>query len=211
MFHVATWIRKSDESNFARFFAGDALLHIANARVGETNLEHADALLLTGGPDISAQFHKEIPRDPTLIREAEPTRDAWEFAALWRAMERRLPILCVCRGLQVLNVALGGTLHLDIRGHDLPELKLQNLQPLHYDKSARHRFDRVNSSHHQALNRVGSGFDIEGWSAVDGIIEQVRLRDYPFCVGVQYHPERDLLYQPLFEDFIASIRAGRAS
>ena len=207
MFEVATWIRPSDETDFARFFAGDAGLHLANARLETVEVGKADALLLTGGADISAQFHNEIPNDLSLIRDAEPDRDAWEFAALWRAMETGLPIFCICRGLQLLNIALGGTLHLDIRGHDLPELKLRNLQPLHHDKKARHQFANVNSSHHQALDRIGPGFDIEAWSAEDSIIEQVRLRDYPFCVGVQYHPERDLLYRPLFEDFIAKIRA----
>jgi putative glutamine amidotransferase len=120
-----------------------------------------------------------------------------------------LPIFAICKGLQVLNVALGGTLHLDIRGHDLPEMKLQNLQPLRFDPSARHRFERVNSSHHQALDRVADALEVEAWHADDGIIEQVRLRDYPWGLGVQYHPERGAIYAPLFEDFFAQLPGRR--
>ena len=67
------------------------------------------------------------------------------------------------------------------------------------DRRARRRraFARVNSSHHQAIDRLGEGLEIEAWSADDGIIEQVRLRGYPYALGVQYHPERSPLYAPL--------------
>ena len=115
-------------------------------------------------------------------------------------------MFAVCRGHQVLNVALGGTLHLDIPGHRTPEMKTQNIQPLRYASDARHRFAHVNSSHHQAIDKLGDGLEIEAWCASDDIIEQVRLRDYPFCLGVQYHPERGPVYAPLFEDFFAHVR-----
>jgi putative glutamine amidotransferase len=105
----------------------------------------------------------------------------------------------------VLNVALGGTLHLDIRGHDLPEMKSHNVQPLRFDQSAGHRFEMVNSSHHQALDRVADALEVEAWHAGDGTIEQVRLRNYPWGVGVQYHPERDSIYINLFEDFFSQL------
>ena len=107
--------------------------------------------------------------------------------------------------MQVLNVALGGTLHLDIRGHDLPEMKLHNVQPLRYDPVARQRFERVNSSHHQALDRVAEPLAVEAWHAEDGVVEQVRIKDYPWGRGVQYHPERDLIYTPLFDDFLTQL------
>ena len=116
-----------------------------------------DGLLLTGGPDIAAEFHAEPVTDFSLIQDPEPARDAWEFSALREAIERGLPILSICKGVQVLNVALGGTLHLDIRGHDLPELKFQNLQPLRHERSAGHQFAQVNSSHHQAIDRLAEG------------------------------------------------------
>jgi putative glutamine amidotransferase len=144
--------------------------------------------------------------DPALIQDPEPDRDAWEFAAVRSAFERGIPLLAICKGVQVLNLALGGTLHLDIAGHNLPEMKSANVQPLRYDRSARHRFDMVNSSHHQALDRVADALEVEAWHAGDGTIEQVRLRNYPWGVGVQYHPERDLVYTRLFEDFFAQIQ-----
>ena len=137
--------------------------------------------------------------------DAEADRDAFEFAAVQTAMERGVPILTVCKGTQVLNVALGGTLHLDIPGHDLPEMKLHNVQRLRFAAKASVRFDRVNSSHHQALDRLGAGLEVEAWSAADGVIEQVRLKDYPYALGVQFHPERDSSYKPLFEQFLGEV------
>ena len=116
-----------------------------------------------------------------------------------------MPILTVCKGTQVLNVALGGTLHLDIPGHDLPEMKTHNVQRLRFAANASVRFERVNSSHHQAVDRLGTGLEVEAWSSTDGVIEQVRLKNYPYAVGVQYHPERDSSYKALFEQFIGEI------
>ncbi|PYJ20067.1 MAG: gamma-glutamyl-gamma-aminobutyrate hydrolase family protein, partial [Verrucomicrobia bacterium] len=93
------------------------------------------------------------------------------------------------------------TLRLDIPGHKHPHQKDRDVQPLRYDTSANHRFEKVNSSHHQAVDRVADGFEIEAWCAADDIIEQMRLRNYPFALGVQYHPERGTIYDALFEDF----------
>jgi putative glutamine amidotransferase len=64
----------------------------------------------------------------------------------------------------------------------------------------------VNSSHHQAIDRVGEGLEVQAWCATDDIVEQVRLRDYPYAIGVQFHPERDLMYAPLFEEFFAAVK-----
>jgi putative glutamine amidotransferase len=205
--HLGSWIRECDDSLFARFIAPHPEITLGNARLGAVDPATLDGLLVTGGPDISAPFHHEPPHDPSLIQDPEPERDAWEFAAVRQAVERGLPILAICKGVQVLNVALGGSLHLDIRGHDVPEMKSQNVQPLRFDASARHRFELVNSSHHQALDRVADALEIEAWHAGDGVIEQVRLRNYPWGVGVQYHPERDLLYASLFDDFFAQLRS----
>jgi putative glutamine amidotransferase len=108
--------------------------------------------------------------------------------------------------MQLLNVALGGTLRLDIPGHNAPELKDHDAQELRTQNGARHRFARVNSSHHQAVHRVADGFEIEAWSAKDNIIEQIRLRDYPFALGVQYHPERGTIYGALFADFVEHMK-----
>lgn len=179
---------------------------MSNARLEPVDPGELDGLLVTGGPDISVGFHNVPPQDVALIREPEPERDAWEIAAVRQAVERGLPILAICKGVQILNVALGGTLLLDIRGHDLPEMKSRNVQPLRYESSARHRFEMVNSSHHQALDRVADALEVEAWHAGDGIIEQVRMRHYPWGIGVQYHPERDMHYSSLFENFFAQLK-----
>jgi putative glutamine amidotransferase len=204
--HLASWIRECDDEAFARFFARHPRVRVTNARLTPVDLATIDGLLVTGGPDISMEFHHQPIDDPALIHDPEPARDAWEFAALRDALARELPLLCICKGVQVLNVALGGTLHLDIRGHNLPEMKFHNVQPLRYDAAARHRFELVNSSHHQSLARVAEPLVVEAWHAGDGTIEQVRLKDYPWGVGVQYHPERDLIYTPLFDDFFAQLQ-----
>ncbi|HEX5175796.1 MAG TPA: type 1 glutamine amidotransferase [Chthoniobacteraceae bacterium] len=208
MKRIATWIRDPDEPHFARFFAerpGVALVNARDSKGTGGELEAPAAVLLTGGPDIAAEFHVEPPADCTLIRKPDPVRDAWEIRAVRLAVERGLPLFCICKGMQVLNVALGGTLHLDIRGHDAPELKSRNVQRLRHDRSARHRFTEVNSSHHQAINRLADRLEIEAWCAADDIVEQVRVRDHPFALGVQYHPERDLGYRALFDDFVGHI------
>jgi putative glutamine amidotransferase len=133
-------------------------------------------------------------------------RDRWEFDAISKALERGLPTFAICRGIQVLNVAWGGTLKLDIPSHRLPEQKDQDIQRLRYDGKAKHRFENVNSSHHQAIDRLAEGFEVEAWCADDDIIEQVRLRNYPFALAVQYHPERGQIYDALFEDFFERLK-----
>ena len=136
---LATWIREKDEPVFAPWFAARPDLEVSQMPAclcpqladDEAALPaDADGLLLTGGPDISAEFlHQPIP-DPALIEEPEPERDRWEFAALRAALARQLPIFAICKGHQVLNVALGGTLFLDIPGHEDPALRDGDLQPL---------------------------------------------------------------------------------
>jgi len=204
MKHIATWIEKDRDKPFNELFAGSGF-RLWNARVEEIPRDDIRGLLLTGGSDISVDYLKQAIADFTIIREPDPVRDKWEFSILRKALDQGLPILAICRGHQVLNVALGGTLLLDISGHDLPEQKYGNIQELHFSASAQIRIPRVNSSHHQAIENLGNGLDIEAWHVGDDIIEQVRLRDYPFCVGVQYHPERDVIYRPLFDGFFESI------
>ncbi len=89
--------------------------------------------------------------------------------------------------MQLFNVALGGTLRLDIPGHNAPEMRDHDVQPLRTETSAAHRYEKVNSSHHQAIDRLGDGLAVEAWSAADDVIEQVRLEDYPFALALQYH------------------------
>jgi putative glutamine amidotransferase len=205
---VATWMRPKDDVFFRRVFAPFPKVSFRNAASGAVELIDADGLLLTGGADIAPQFLKQEVADPSMLeKEPDPQRDAWEFAAVAHAIERRLPVLAICKGMQLLNVALGGTLHLNIPGHNAPELKDKDVQELRTQNGAKHRFARVNSSHHQAVDRLGDGFEVEAWSATDDVIEQMRLRDYPFALGVQYHPERGTIYGALFADFVAQLEA----
>lgn len=204
--HVATWIREKDDQWFRRAFAKHPNVRLWNARTQQVPLEKMQGLLLSGGADVAPEFlHQPVPDPSILDTDMEPDRDRWEFAATKEALERQLPIFAICKGMQLFNVALGGTLHLDIPGHNAPEMKDHNIQPLRTDRSAAHRLEKVNSSHHQALDKLGDGLEVEAWCATDDIIEQVRLRDYPFALAVQYHPERGDGYDELFADFVSRL------
>ena len=169
-------------------------------------MEEMDGLLLSGGADIAPEFLRQPVPDPSVLeKDPDPVRDRWEFEATNQALARHLPIFAICKGMQLFNVALGGTLFLDIPGHDDPAMRDHNVQSLRLERNATHRFEKVNSSHHQAIDRVGDGLEVEAWSATDGIIEQVRLRDYPFALAVQYHPERHESYSALFDDFVSRL------
>ena len=122
MLQLASWIRECDAAHFGMFLDRPGIRTL-NARIEPVDMAAVHGLLVTGGPDISADFLDQGLVDTSLIRDPEPERDAWEFSAIFAAMNRGLPIFCICKGVQVLNVALGGTLLLDIPGHDLPETK----------------------------------------------------------------------------------------
>jgi putative glutamine amidotransferase len=208
--NLATWMRRKDEKWFQPFFAKHPDIHVFDARKGDVALDQMDGLLLTGGSDISPEFLRQKVADPSVLsKDMEPARDRWEFTAVQEALERGLPILAICKGLQVFNVALSGTLKLDIPGHNLPEQKENEIQPLRHETAASHRFPKVNSAHHQAIDRLGDDLEVEAWAAHDGIIEQVRLRKYPFGLAVQYHPERSRAYESLFEDFFARLEPSK--
>jgi putative glutamine amidotransferase len=203
--NLASWIRRRDEKWFNPILAAHPQINVRNAATAKFDLDEMDALLLTGGNDISEEFLRQTVPDPSVLETGDRPRDEWEFAAARNALARGLPILAICKGMQLLNVALGGTLRLDIPGHNLPEQKSHDVQPLRNESGAAHRFERVNSSHHQAIDKVADGFIVESWAARDDIIEQMRLTDRPFGLAVQYHPERGSLYAPLFADFFSRL------
>jgi len=213
MLTLATWMRRSDERWFWPIFEPHPELKVENAYRRRVLLDAMDGLLLTGGPDISQKFLRQPVSDPSVIdKGANPERDQWEFEAVTHALERGLPILAICKGMQLFNVALGGTLHLDISGHSAPELRDHNVQTLRTDVRAVHRFAQVNSSHHQAIDRIADRCEVEAWCAADDVIEQIRLRDYPFALAVQYHPERDKkTYLQLFDDFFSRIKQANSA
>jgi putative glutamine amidotransferase len=206
MRNVATWIRPKDEKWFNRAFAQHPDVRLWNALNEQVPIETMDGLLLSGGADIAPEFLSQPVPDPSVLeKDPDPIRDRWEFVATKEALARRLPIFAICKGMQLFNVVLGGTLFLDIPGHNDPEMRDHNIQPLRTERSADHRFEKVNSSHHQAIDRLGDGLEVEAWCAVDGIVEQMRLRNYPFALAVQYHPERNESYAPLFDDFVSRL------
>ena len=161
----------------------------------------------------------------------EPHRDEFEIALVREARARRLPILAICRGLQVLNVACGGTLVQDIPSQisgalahclDVPPHEAFELaHEVWLDKDCKlgrlmsERLEgadscEVNSRHHQAVKRVADGFQVAA-TAPDGIIEAIEESSDQFCLGVQWHPEnfwRTGEFRPLFEAFLNE--AGRA-
>lgn len=206
--NLATWMRPKDTKAFRAIFAKHPEIKVWDARSRNVPLEQMDGLLLTGGSDISPEFlRQELPDPSVLDKEIDPERDRWEFDAVQQALSRGLPILAICKGLQVFNVALGGTLKLDIKGHNLPEQREQEVQSLRNATKASHQFSKVNSAHHQAIEQLADDLEVEAWAAHDGIIEQVRLRKYPFALAVQYHPERSRVYDALFDDFFARLES----
>jgi putative glutamine amidotransferase len=205
---IATWVRAKDQAFIRRSFAFAADVRLLDARLGPVAIEEADAMLLTGGGDIGPDWLKQPVPSPSPIRGADRGRDAWEFPAVEKAMRRDIPILAICRGHQVLNVALGGTLFLDIKNHSLPdELANRDVQPLRHGAGVplSRVFPKVNSSHHQAVDRPGDGLEVEAWCAADGVVEQMRHRSRRWCIGVQYHPERSPAYEPLFRAFVEAV------
>jgi putative glutamine amidotransferase len=208
MARLATWVRAKDDKWFQPFFDRHPDMEVSNALHGPVEVEKCDGLLLTGGADIAPELLRQSVPDPGLVDpDFDLARDRWEFDAVANMLARGRPIFAICKGLQVLNVALDGTLKLDIPAHNQPEQKDNDVQPLRTDAGSRHRFEKVNSSHHQAIDSLGEKLEVEPWCATDDIIEQVRLRDYPFALAVQYHPERGRIYDALFEDFFARVKA----
>jgi putative glutamine amidotransferase len=159
-----------------------------------------DGLLLTGGGDIDPARFGEAPH-PTLF-DVAPVRDTFEAAAARWALERQVPLLCICRGIQVLNVTLGGSLYQDVGTE--PGTTLTHSQTEPRDQPT-HKVKvrpgsrlaevlgadevEVNSMHHQAIKGLGRGLTAVAW-APDQIVEGVELPDHPgFVLGVQWHPE----------------------
>jgi putative glutamine amidotransferase len=188
-------------------------------------LEQIDGLLLTGGGDIDPIFYRE-ERHPS-IEDAEPGRDEFEIDLARRAMESHVPLLAICRGSQVLNVAAGGTLVQDIPSaietslrHSLVEPKNSIAHDVSVEAGSRleavlgtavsgEHTCRVNSRHHQSVGRLGDSL-IASATAPDGVIEAIEAPGEEFCVGVQWHPEnfwRTGEFRALFDAFVGCARA----
>jgi putative glutamine amidotransferase len=165
-----------------------------------------DGLLLTGGSDISPEFLRQKDVDPSLLdKHIDQERDRWEFEAVREALSRGLPIFAICKGLQVFNVALGGTLKLDIKGHNLPEQRDREVQRLRHARRAAHRFLKVNSAHHQAIEQLGDDLEVEAWSATTVSSSKYICANILSSLAPSISSGRSRIYDGLFEDFLTEL------
>jgi gamma-glutamyl-gamma-aminobutyrate hydrolase PuuD len=175
----------------------------------EEVLDALDGLVFSGGNDMAPGSYG-AETDPA-TNGTNPDRDRGELALLTAALERDLPVLAICRGVEVLNVVRGGDLvqHLpDVVGHEEHRAVLGEFSehPVRVDPSSRLGEVRgsVMSHHHQGLGRIGEGLREVAW-AEDGIVEGVEDPEKPFLVGVLWHPEAGE-DQRLFEQLVEAAR-----
>ncbi len=165
-------------------------------------LDRLDGLMLSGGADIEPALYG-AERDPE-TQESQRDRDEFEIALVRRAVARDMPVLGICRGVQVLNVAFGGTLHQhlpDSVGHVNHRRVPGSFDGADHDvrlvpgslaaRAAGELLHATKSHHHQGLDRIGEGLRVSGYSTLDDLAEAVELPDRRFVLGVQWHPEAD--------------------
>jgi putative glutamine amidotransferase len=219
--------RKIEDYRQAVLHVGGEVRVVDASMPVERALEGIDGLLLTGGDDVAPERYGET-RHATVV-EAEAGRDAFEIALVHGARERAMPIFAICRGVQVLNVACGGTLVQDIPSEIAGASPHSFDVPPHEPYSLAHEIwvdkdsllasligDRlrdqdscdVNSRHHQAVKEVAPGFRATA-TAPDGVIEAIEDPAARFCLGVQWHPEnfwRTGEFRALFEGFLEAAK-----
>jgi putative glutamine amidotransferase len=165
-------------------------------------LDLLDGLVLAGGADIDPSSYGEHPHPETV--DTVPERDRFEIALVRGAIERDLPVLGICRGMQLINVAYGGSLlqHLPERfGHhehlrvpgtfDGADHDVDLVEGTLAAQAAGETHHATKSHHHQGVDRLGEGLLISGCSAMDGLPEAIEISDRRFVLGVQWHPEAD--------------------
>lgn len=165
-------------------------------------LDLVDGLMLAGGADIDPSVYGAIPHPETT--GTAPERDEFELALTRRALERDVPLLGICRGMQLMNVARGGTLHQHLPerfGHHEHRRALGTFDGADHDvlleagslasRAAGERLHATKSHHHQGVDAIGDGLAVTGRSEMDGLPEAIELPDRRFALGVQWHPEAD--------------------
>ncbi len=163
-------------------------------------LDHLDALLLAGGADLDPGTYGAAPHPQSASQAG--LRDAFELSLARAAIARDMPVLGVCRGMQVINVARGGTLHQhvpELLGHEdhrrVPGTFGDHDVRLTPGSLAARAAGGVHvptkSHHHQAVDRVGDGLRVTGWATVDDLPEAIELGSARYALGVQWHPEAD--------------------
>lgn len=224
---VAHWVMSRDVMVFMIPTVGhQGMLHPSNIRLRDY-AKHLDGLLLQGGADVSPQTYAAsdmLPEWP-----GDRVRDMYELELLYEFIESGKPVLGICRGCQLINVAFGGTLYQDIAtevptaGVHVSEFYDQHRHAVRFPDGSTlasmfpgRREAVVNSIHHQAVKSLGRDLNIEAVSAGDGLIEAVRYRRAPFVVGVQWHPEfhraggPELLdCTPILDTFLRAARETR--
>ncbi|MDR6446004.1 gamma-glutamyl-gamma-aminobutyrate hydrolase PuuD [Paraburkholderia terricola] len=224
---IAHWVMSRDVLVFMIPTVGhQGMLHPSNIRLRDY-AKHLDGLLLQGGADVSPQSYAEAATSHEW--PGDRVRDMYELELLHEFIESGKPVLGVCRGCQLINVAFGGTLYQDIAtdvptaGAHVNENYDQHRHGIHFPDGSTlvnmfpgRRDAIVNSIHHQAVKTLGRDLNIEAVSASDGIIEAVRYRRAPFVMGVQWHPEfhraggEELLdCTPLLDTFLRVARETR--
>ncbi|TFW34063.1 gamma-glutamyl-gamma-aminobutyrate hydrolase family protein [Massilia horti] len=204
----------------------NGLLHPSNITLRHY-ARQLDGLVLQGGADVAPQTYHETPARPEWV--GDRARDIYELELLHEFIEAGKPVLGICRGCQLINVAFGGSLFQDV-ATDLPN----SLEHVHSDYDAhRHAIvfppgsslgqmfpdqqrPTVNSIHHQAVNRLGRDLRVEAISDPDGVIEAIRYDRADFVMGLQWHPEFhraggvDLLdCTPVLDEFLRAARETR--
>ncbi len=173
-------------------------------------IERADGLVLHGGGDVDPRRYGQEP-DAEELYGIVPEHDEVELAVVTEAAARDLPVLAICRGLQVLNVALGGTLRQDIgtdgHWHNFHEVRLDPASRVAevMGTATPHHCHCV---HHQALERVAPGLQVVGHDTTDGMVHAVESTEHRWVLGVQWHPEdtaaTDHDQQHLFDGLVAA-------
>lgn len=224
---IAQWVMSRDVLVFMIPTVNtNGLLHPSNITLRHY-ARHLDGLVLQGGADVSPQTYSETPTRPEW--SGDRARDLYELELLHEFVEAGKPVLGVCRGCQLINVAFGGSLYQDV-ATNVPEA----LAHVHTDYDAhRHAIEFppgsslgkmfpkagrpvVNSIHHQAVKELGRDVRIEAVSYPDGIVEAIRYDKADFVMGLQWHPEfhreggTDLLdCTPVLDEFLRAARETR--
>lgn len=201
------------------------IIPINDASFAKEYIQLVDGLLLTGGQDVTPLLYGEEPRK--VIGPTSPERDKYEVALIQEAILQKKPILGICRGLQIINVVLGGSLLQDLS--EDPSISLQHVQRSQPEfathsikvKSGTHISEivennsYVNSIHHQAIKDLGKGLTVSAWSP-DNVIEAIEVvDDTQSIVGIQWHPEITFLDNDaslaIFKDLIVRSNVSLAA
>jgi putative glutamine amidotransferase len=219
--------RMTDYVESVRRAGGEPIEVGAGGEAHEHILARVDGIMLTGGGDVDPGLYGEAPH--ATFQAAETERDAFEIALSRAAVAANIPFLAICRGMQLLNVAMGGTLIQDIPSqmpgalqHSVPEPRFAIAHEVWVAKGSQlsglladHMEDgetcHVNSRHHQAVGKVAPGFEITATSP-DGVNEAMEKPGAAFCIAVQWHPEnfwRTGEFRSLFEGFVQAANARK--